>query len=85
MAGEEIDQIDLEELVFTLLGNCCYSGSAQIGGESFVRAEVSIALRQSGRVLVEGLPPGARVVDRGGNAIRRATLVASDVGEGHVH
>ena len=34
----------------------------QIGGESFVRAEVSVAGRQSGRVLVEGLPPGARVV-----------------------
>lgn len=57
----------------------------QIGGESFVRAEVSVLGRQSGRALVEGLLPGVRVVDQGGNAIRRATLVASDVGEGHVH
>jgi RND family efflux transporter MFP subunit len=57
----------------------------QIGGESFVRSEVSVVGRQSGRALVEGLQPGARVVDRGGNAIRRATLVASDVGEAHIH
>ncbi len=57
----------------------------QIGGESFVRAEVSVVSRQSGSALVEGLAPGARVVDRGGNAIRRATLVASDVGEAHIH
>jgi len=57
----------------------------QVGGESFVRAEVAVVGRQGGRALVEGLPPGARVVDQGGNAIRRATLVASDVGEAHIH
>jgi RND family efflux transporter MFP subunit len=57
----------------------------QIEGESFVRVEVAVLARQSGRVLVEGLPAGARLVEHGGNAIRRATLVAQDVGEGHVH
>ena len=54
-------------------------------GESFARIEVEIVGRQGGRALVEGIPSGARVVDRGGNAIRRATLVSKDVGEGHVH
>ena len=57
----------------------------QIEGESFVRAQVTVLARQSGRALVEGLPAGARLVEHGGNAIRRATLVAQDVGEGHVH
>ncbi len=57
----------------------------QRGGESFVRAEVEVLERQSGMALVEGLAPGARIVERGGNAIRRATLVSQEVGEGHVH
>ena len=57
----------------------------QIEGESFVRVEVTVLARQSSMALVEGIAPGARLVDRGGNAIRRATLVAQDVGEGHVH
>ena len=57
----------------------------QTGGESVVRVEVAVRARQSGLAMVEGLPPGARLVERGGNAIRRATLVAKDVGEGHVH
>ena len=57
----------------------------QVGGESFARREVRVLARQAGRALVEGIPPGAVLVYRGGNAIRRATLVASDVGEGHVH
>ena len=57
----------------------------QSGGESFVRAEVAVLARQSGMALVEGLALGARIVERGGNAIRRATLVSQDVGEGHVH
>ncbi len=57
----------------------------QSGGESFVRAEVKVLARQSGMALVEGLELGSRVVERGGNAIRRATLVSQDVGEGHVH
>lgn len=57
----------------------------QRSGEEFIRAEVTVLVRQSGSVLVNGLEPGARIVDVGGNAIRRATLVAKDVGEGHVH
>lgn len=57
----------------------------QSGGEGFVRAEVEVLARQSGMALVEGLALGARIVESGGNAIRRATLVSQDVGEGHVH
>jgi len=57
----------------------------QIEGESFVRTEVTVLARQSGKALVVGLPSGARLVEQGGNSIRRATLVAKDVGEGHVH
>jgi RND family efflux transporter MFP subunit len=57
----------------------------QTGGESFARAEVEIVARQSGRVLVMGLQPGARLVERGGNAVRRETLVSRDVGERHAH
>ncbi len=57
----------------------------QRGGESFVRAEVEVLARQSGMALVEGLEPGSRIVVRGGNAIRRATLVSRDVGDGHLH
>ena len=57
----------------------------QSGGESFARVEVRIVTRQSGMALVEGLEPGGRLVVRGGNAIRRATLVSQDVGDGHIH
>ena len=57
----------------------------QVGGESFVRVEVTVLARQGDVALVEGLELGARLVEQGGNAIRRATLVAKDVGEGHVH
>ena len=57
----------------------------QTGGESFVRAEVRVLTRQSGQVLVEGLPGGMRLVVRGGNAVRRETLVSRDVGARHAH
>ncbi len=57
----------------------------QTGGESFVRAEVRIVARQSGGALVEGLELGARLVERGGSAIRRSTLVSQDAHEGHLH
>ncbi len=57
----------------------------QIDGESFLRREVAVLARQGGSVLVEGLAEASRLVTQGGNAIRRATLVASDPGEGHVH
>ena len=53
--------------------------------DSECREEVEVLSRQGGMALVEGLEPGARLVERGGNAIRRATLVSQDVGEGHVH
>ena len=57
----------------------------QSGGESFARAEVEVVVRQSGMALVEGLEPGARIVERGGNAIRRAMLMSQDAGDGHIH
>lgn len=57
----------------------------QIEGESFVRQEVVIAGTQGDSVVVEGLPVGARIVTRGGAAIRRAALVRSGPPEGHVH
>lgn len=57
----------------------------QVEGESFLRREVAVLARQGGSVLVEGLALASRLVTQGGNAIRRATLVASDPGEGHVH
>ena len=57
----------------------------QIEGESFLRREVAVLARQGDSVLVEGLAPASRLVTQGGNAVRRATLVASDPGEGHVH
>ena len=57
----------------------------QVEGESFLRREVTVLARQGKLVLVEGLALASRLVTEGGNAIRRATLVASDPGEGHVH
>jgi multidrug efflux pump subunit AcrA (membrane-fusion protein) len=57
----------------------------QVEGESFLRREVTVLARQGKLVLVEGLALSSRLVTLGGNAIRRATLVASDPGEGHVH
>ena len=57
----------------------------QLDGEGFARVEVDVLSRHSGRALVESLPLGSRVVTVGGSAIRRATLVATDPGEGHLH
>jgi hypothetical protein len=57
----------------------------QLAGESFVREEVTVAARQGERALVEGLVPGQRLVIRGGDAVRRATLTAGGAAEGHVH
>ena len=57
----------------------------QLGGERFVRQEVQVLERQGDRVLVAGLVPGQRLVTRGGDAIRRETLVSSGAGEGHIH
>jgi RND family efflux transporter MFP subunit len=57
----------------------------QLGGETFVREEVRVVARQGGRALVDGLAPGQRLVTRGGDAVRRSTLMASGAAEGHVH
>jgi RND family efflux transporter MFP subunit len=57
----------------------------QLGGESFARREVHVAVQQADRALVEGIAPGERVVTRGGTAIRRSELMSSGSVEGHVH
>jgi multidrug efflux pump subunit AcrA (membrane-fusion protein) len=58
---------------------------AQLAGESFARREVRVRGRQGRFVLVEGLGAGERVVERGGEAIRRSTLLSAGEPEGHVH
>lgn len=57
----------------------------QLSGERFVRQPVEVLARQGDRLLVGGLEPGQRLVTRGGEAIRRASLMATDAGHGHVH
>lgn len=57
----------------------------QIDGESFLRREVTVVARQGDRALVVGLEPGERLVTRGGGAVRRASLMASGAGHGHIH
>lgn len=57
----------------------------QLSGESFVRQEVTVLERQGDQVLLDHLVPGQRLVVRGGDAIRRASLMASGEVEGHVH
>lgn len=57
----------------------------QLSGERFARQPVRVASRQGERVLVEGLNPGQRLVARGGEAIRRSSLMASGQAHGHVH
>lgn len=57
----------------------------QLAGESFVRHEVSVLARQGDRLLVDHLVPGQRLVTKGGDAIRRESLMSSGAAEGHVH
>jgi RND family efflux transporter MFP subunit len=57
----------------------------QLGGESFDRREVRVEARQGPRALVRGIAPGERIVTKGGNAIRRSSLLGSGAVEGHVH
>lgn len=57
----------------------------QLSGESFVRQEVEVVERQGDRLLVEGLTPGQRLVTRGGESIRRSSLMSSGDAHGHVH
>lgn len=57
----------------------------QRSGEEFVRREVEVLERQGELALVDHLPAGLRLVTRGGDAIRRSSLMASGAAEGHVH
>jgi membrane fusion protein, heavy metal efflux system len=57
----------------------------QLGGESFDRREIQIEARQGPLVLVRGIAAGERIVTKGGNAIRRSSLLGSGAVEGHVH
>ena len=57
----------------------------QLSGESFVRQEVHVLERQGDRLLVDRLVPGQRLVEQGGEAIRRSSLMASGEAHGHVH
>jgi RND family efflux transporter MFP subunit len=57
----------------------------QLSGESFVRQEVHVLERQGDLLLVEHLAPGQRLVTRGGDAIRRSSLMSSGEVKGHVH
>jgi len=57
----------------------------QLEGESFARREVRLRARQGEAVAVEGLRPGERLVTRGGQAIRRASLLSAGAPEGHAH
>jgi len=57
----------------------------QLSGESFVRQEVDILERQGEQVVVSGLAPGQRLVSRGGESIRRSSLMTSGQAHGHVH
>ena len=57
----------------------------QLGGESFARQPVKVTARQGKRAIVEGLAIGQRLVTRGGQAIRRSSLLATGKPQGHVH
>ena len=57
----------------------------QLTGESFVRQLIQVVERQADRLLVEGLVPGQRLVENGGDAIRRSSLMSSGDAHGHVH
>lgn len=57
----------------------------QLSGELFARQEIHILDRQGDRLLVDHLVPGQRLVRRGGEAIRRSSLMASGEAHGHVH
>jgi RND family efflux transporter MFP subunit len=58
----------------------------QVEGESFVRNPVTLGVREGGLVqVVEGLQPGERVVTRGGNLIRLASMSSQVPAHGHVH
>ncbi len=57
----------------------------QLSGESFARQEVRVLERQGDHLLVERLTPGQRLVSRGGEVLRRSSLMSSGAAHGHVH
>jgi RND family efflux transporter MFP subunit len=58
----------------------------QVEGESFVRKPVTLGVREGGAVqVVEGLQASDRVVTRGGNLIRLASMSSQVPAHGHVH
>ncbi|MDY7094818.1 MAG: efflux RND transporter periplasmic adaptor subunit [Acidobacteriota bacterium] len=57
----------------------------QLGGETFVRQPVRVEERQGDELLVDALMAGQRLVNRGGAAIRRSSLMAGGEAHGHVH
>lgn len=57
----------------------------QLSGEEFARQPVTVVARQGEVALVEGLAVGQRLVTRGGESIRRASLLSTGEAQGHVH
>ncbi len=57
----------------------------QLAGETMLRREVELVACAGQRCLVRGVSAGERVITTGGTAVRRSSLLASGVGEGHVH
>ncbi len=57
----------------------------QLSGEDFQRQTVTVLGRQGDQALIGGLVPGQRLVTRGGDLIRRSSLLASGEAHGHVH
>lgn len=57
----------------------------QLAGETFVRQVIEVLDRQGELLLVDGLTPGQRLVQRGGEAIRRSSLMSGGAGHGHEH
>ncbi|HVR30993.1 MAG TPA: efflux RND transporter periplasmic adaptor subunit [Thermoanaerobaculia bacterium] len=80
---------DLEGIVVPITAVIDDGGVAvaylQLSGERFARQPIEVVSRQGELALVEGLVAGQRLVIRGGDAIRRASLLASGAAEGHVH
>ena len=57
----------------------------QLSGEEFARQPVRVTVRQGERAIVEGLAAGQRLATRGGESIRRSSLLATGEAQGHVH
>lgn len=89
LEGQVLSTVEREGLVIPSSALVDDGGVAvvylQLSGESFIRQEVHVLERQGDRLLVERLIPGQRLVTRGGEAIRRSSLMASGEAHGHVH